>query len=58
MKSKSFNILIEILNIIIYILNKNDFKIYDEENTDYYISKIGYSGLLDEIFFKVKERKK
>lgn len=52
---KSFEILMNILNSILEILNKNGWFIRDPLNKDWYISEIYYDKENDELYFKAKE---
>lgn len=54
----AFKILLEILNSIFDILNRNGYKIYDEENPGFYISKIYYNSNTDRLYFKTDEDEK
>lgn len=51
----AFKILMEIVNAILAILNENGYKIYDAENTEYFISKVRYDKEDDKIKFDVEE---
>lgn len=51
----SFKVVIEAINAIISIFNKNSFKAYDNENNGYYISGIYYNKEEDKIYFSCKE---
>ena len=48
---KSFEILMNILNSILEILNKNGWFIRDPLNKDWYISEIYYDSENDELYF-------
>ena len=52
---KSFEILMNILNSILEILNKNGWFIRDPLNKDYYINEIYYDSENDELYFNTKE---
>lgn len=52
---KSFEILMDILNTILNILNKNSWFIRDSLNEEHYISKIYYDPESDELYFDTEE---
>ena len=54
---KAFRILLKILINIIKTLNEEEFKLYDVENPDYYISEVEYDPGEDKIFVKFEEDK-
>ena len=51
----ALKVLLEVFNAILLVLNKNNFKIYDVENPDFYLSKIAYNEDEDRIIFDCKE---
>lgn len=53
----AFKVLIEILNSIINILNKNKFHLHDYENTEWHLNKIVYREDEDKLYFKCEEEK-
>lgn len=55
---KSLDVLINTLNSILETLNNNDYKIYDNENRDFYMNKIAYCNQEDRLFVTFKEDKK
>lgn len=50
---KAFRILLKILINIIKTLNEEEFKLYDYENPNHYISAVEYDPGEDKIFCKV-----
>lgn len=54
---KVLEILINLLMSIINTLNDNGFKIYDENDRDYYIEKISYCTEDDRLIVSFKEDK-
>lgn len=54
----AFKVLIEILNAIIGILNRQKLKIYDYDNTEYYLKEIFYRNDEDKLYFKCEEDNK
>lgn len=54
---KAFKVLLKILVAIINILNDEEFKLYDSDNPDWYISNIRYDGNDDRLYFDTKEDK-
>lgn len=57
MPDKAFQSIVEGLQSQLAILNKNGFKVYDNENPEYYISNIGYNRNEDKIFIDFEEDK-
>lgn len=57
MANKCFEALLESINAQLSILAKNGYKIYDAENPNYFISKIGYCKEDDQLEFKCMEDK-
>lgn len=55
---RSLRVLINTLNSILETLNSNDYKIYDNENNDYYMNKITYCDKNDRLYVHFKEDKK
>ncbi|WP_164508980.1 hypothetical protein [Clostridium rectalis] len=51
----SFKILLEIINAIYFILNKNEYKIYDDENEGFYLKEIYYNKDKNKIYFHCRE---
>ena len=51
----SFKILLETINYSIKSFNENDFKIYDEDNPEYFISGIEYNSNEDKLIFRSKK---
>lgn len=56
MKNKTFEVLLTLLNNIISILNQNDYKIYDAENPEFFISNIRYDNEDDIIKFDTEKQ--
>jgi len=54
---KAFRILLKILINIIKTLNEEEFKLYDYENPNHYISAVEYDPYEDKIFVKFEEDK-
>lgn len=54
---KAFKVLLKILVSIVNILNEEGFKLYDSDNTDWYISNIRYDSNDDRLYFDTKEDK-
>lgn len=52
---KALEVLINSINAQIEELNKSNFKIYDEDNVDWHISKIRYSEEEDRLYFATRE---
>ncbi|WP_185903732.1 hypothetical protein [Hathewaya massiliensis] len=55
---KSLEILIESINSQLAILNANNFKIHDEDNTEFYIKEVYYSKEDDKLYFRCCEEEK
>ena len=51
----ALNVLLGSINSQIKELNKSNFKIYDEDNRDYYIVGIVYDSEDDKLIFKSEE---
>jgi len=51
----ALNVLLGSINSQIKELNKSNFKIYDEDNRDYYITGIVYDSEDDKLIFKSEE---
>ncbi len=54
---KAFEVLLNLLISIINTINDNGFKIYDENDRDYYIEKISYCTEDDRLIVSFKEDK-
>ncbi|MDU5107156.1 hypothetical protein [Clostridium sp.] len=54
---KALEVLLNVLISIINQLNKDGFKIYDENDRDYYIEKISYCTEDDRLIVSFKEDK-
>ncbi|MFR5643605.1 MAG: hypothetical protein ACLTK7_10600 [Clostridium paraputrificum] len=52
---KALDILIATINAQLAELNKSDFKIYDADNQDYYITKVRYNKQDDRLYFDSQE---
>ncbi len=52
---KAIDVLIATINAQLAELNKSDFKIYDSDNQDYYITQIRYSKEDDRLYFDSQE---
>lgn len=55
MASPAFKSLIDGVNAQIRILNENNLRVYDEENTEYFITGIEYNQEDDKLIFKTDE---
>lgn len=53
--NKSLTVLIDSINAQLTVLNDNDFKIYDEENPEYYLSEVYYNNEEDTLKCRFKE---
>ncbi|KGN00337.1 hypothetical protein IRP63_05250 [Clostridium botulinum] len=56
--NKALTVLIDSINAQLAVLNANDFKIYDEENSEYYLSEVYYNSEDDELKCRFKEELK
>ena len=56
--NKTFNVLLENINSQLTILSTNGYKIYDEENPEFYIKEVYYNEEDDQIYFGCEEDKK
>ena len=52
---KAIDVLIATINAQLAELNKSDFKIYDSDNQDYYITQIRYHKEDDRLYFDSQE---
>ena len=52
---KDIDVLIATINAQLAELNKSDFKIYDSDNQDYYITQIRYNKEDDRLYFDSQE---
>ena len=52
---KDLDILIATINAQLAELNKSDFKIYDADNQDYYITQVRYNKHDDRLYFDSQE---
>ena len=54
---KTLEVLLNMLVAIISTLNKHGFKLYDEDNRDFYISNVTYCDVDDRLIVNLKEDK-
>lgn len=52
---KAIDVLIATINAQLAELNKSEYKIYDADNQDYYITQVRYDGKSDELYFETQE---
>lgn len=52
---KAIDVLIATINAQLTELNKSDFKIYDADNQDYYITQVRYDKQDDRLYFDSQE---
>lgn len=52
---KAIDVLIATINAQLAELNKSDFKIYDSDNQDYYITQVRYDKQDDRLYFDSQE---
>lgn len=54
---KTLEVLLNMLVAIINALNEHGFKLYDEDNRDFYISNVTYCDIDDRLIVSFKEDK-
>ncbi|MDU1311701.1 MAG: hypothetical protein E6923_13400 [Clostridium sp.] len=52
---RAIDVLVATINAQLTELNKPNYKIYDSDNPEYYIIRVGYDGKTDELYFETQE---